>query len=360
MIATSTHDSKRGEDVRARISVLSEIPEEWRRRLTKWSQINRKKHLRVDGAYAPDPNEEYFLYQTLVGTWPFGVAGDAEYRDFVERIKEYMLKALREAKITTSWINPRAAYEEAFSRFVDAIMSRRTANEFLDDFERFHKKIAFCGMCNSLSQTLLKILSPGVPDFYQGTEIWNFTLVDPDNRRPVDYDRRREMLHDLRRWEKEGTLKEIAGELLHTWKDGRIKMYVTARALNFRKAQSRLINRAAYAPLEADGVRANNVCAFARHGGGTVFIVVVPRFIMGLLEEGERPVLKQGVWDGSFLCLPSPDAVAFENIFTGEIVRSVISRKGVAISLTDVFRTFPVALLTGLDREKGAGADGGG
>ncbi|MGD0229646.1 MAG: malto-oligosyltrehalose synthase [Syntrophorhabdales bacterium] len=351
LITTSTHDSKRSEDVRARISVLSEIPEDWRRRLTKWSQINRKRRVPVDGGYAPDPNEEYFLYQTLVGTWPFETAGDAEYRDYVDRIKGYMLKALREAKINTSWINPRVAYEQAFAGFVEAIMNKRRANEFLDDFEGFHRKIAFCGMCNSLSQTLLKILSPGVPDFYQGTEIWNFSLVDPDNRRPVDYDGRKKMLLDLARWEKEATLQEIARQLVGTWKDGRIKMYVTSRALNFRKTHGGMIRRAGYTALAAEGARAQNVCAFARRLGGATFIVVAPRFIMGLLEDGEWPALKQGVWDDSFLPLPSLDAHDYENIFTGEVVKRVVYRKAATIHLADLFRTFPVALLRGLDHK---------
>ena len=148
-----------------------------------------------------------------------------------------MLKALREAKVTTSWINPRSLYEHAVGAFVESVMSRNEENEFLDDFEAFHRKIAYCGMCNSLSQTLLKIMSPGVPDFYQGTEIWNFSLVDPDNRRPVDYDQRRKMLHDLRQWEKEAGRREVARRLRDAWQDGRIKMYVTYKALNFRKEQ---------------------------------------------------------------------------------------------------------------------------
>ncbi len=345
LITTSTHDSKRGEDVRARINVLSEIPEEWRKRLTAWSRFNRKKRMRVDGGYAPDANEEYLLYQTLVGTWPIEGRRAQDYPEYVERIKNYMLKGLREAKVTTSWINPRIFYEHAVEAFVESILSRETENEFLDDFEVFHKKIAYCGMCNSLSQTLLKIVSPGIPDFYQGTEIWNFSLVDPDNRRPVDYGGRREMLHGLRQWEKEAARPEIARQIRETWQDGRIKMYVTYLALGFRNEHKGILGRMGYLPLGAAGARAGNLCAFARRLGGAVFVVAVPRFLMGLLSDEERPSLEEGVWEDSFLRLPSLPASAYENVFTGEVVHVVRQQEADALSLADLFCTFPVALL---------------
>jgi len=361
LITTSTHDSKRGEDVRARINVLSEVPEEWRRHVARWSQMNRKHRVPVDGGRAPDPNEEYFLYQTLIGAWPIQVEKEAEYNDFVERIKNYSLKAMREAKVNTSWINPRTAYEKASVEFVEAVLDRGRPNEFLDDFEPFQRKVAFCGMCSSLAQTLLKITSPGVPDFYQGTEVWSLNLVDPDNRRPVDYDGRTRMLNDLRRWEREAPLKEIAAQLVDTWEDGRIKMYVTWKALNFRKEYGRLLARTRYMPLEAAGGRTANICAFARRAEGAVFIVVVPRFLMGFLDaESERPALREGTWDGSFLLLPSLRVSCYENVFTGEVIKRMRYMEAGALRLADLFRTFPVALLKGLEPREMAERNGKG
>jgi (1->4)-alpha-D-glucan 1-alpha-D-glucosylmutase len=347
MITTSTHDSKRGEDVRTRINVLSEIPDEWRRRLTKWCGVNRKRLVPVGGAFVPDRNEEYFLYQTLLGAWPIGGFNSDEYPDFIERIKACMIKSIREAKINTSWVNPRPAYEDAVSRFVDAILAPSARdNAFLIDFEAFGKKISFCGMVNSLSQTLLKITSPGVPDFYQGTEVWNLSLVDPDNRRPVDYAMRRRMLHELKASEKEAARKEIAANLLGNWKDGRIKMYVTYKALNFRKGYDQQLERSCYTAVETNGPRAGNVFAFSRYTDGFDMIVAVPRLIAGFVEDGE---LKASGWDGSFLRVPEPSASAYVNVFTDRVVKVSESEEMRVLPLSEVFDVFPVALFKALD-----------
>ena len=188
LLATSTHDTKRSEDVRARINVLSEMPKEWRTAVRRWARYNRKHKRRVDGQPAPDANEEYLLYQTLLGVWPFGSEMDAqEYSNLVERVQAYMGKALNEAKVHTSWANTNEAYLGAVSDFVASILRRSDDNRFLEDFLSLQKRIARYGAFNSLSQVLLKITSPGVPDIYQGTELWDFSLVDPDNRRPVDF-----------------------------------------------------------------------------------------------------------------------------------------------------------------------------
>lgn len=353
MIATSTHDSKRSEDVRARINVLSEVPEEWKRRLGKWSQINRKRRVVVNGGHAPDANEEYLLYQTLVGTWPIEPPGDGEYREFVGRIKGYMLKALREAKINTSWINPRTAHEEGVTRFVEEILNRETNGEFLSDFDAFQRRIAFCGMFNALSQTLLKIMSPGIPDLYQGTEIWNLSLVDPDNRKPVDYGKRKRMLGELVRWEKEVPRSDIARDLAARWQDGRIKMYVTHRALCFRRDHCRLLSQSRYTPLSAVGPQSRRVCSFARRAGTDVFVVVVPRFMMGLLSEEEPCAVREGVWGSTRLPVSLLPALAYENVFTGEVLRVSKEEGTRALSVADLFATFPVALLKGLNRGEG-------
>lgn len=206
LIATSTHDTKRSEDVRARINVLSEIPDEWRKRLIQWRRLNKKNKPVVDGQRVPDLNEEYHLYQTLIGAWPTGEVDETRYEVFKKRIKDYMLKAIREAKVNTSWISPNTLYEDAVTMFIETIMRNTPDNKFIKDLTAFQKMISHYGMYNSLSQTLLKITSPGVPDFYQGTEIWDFSLVDPDNRRSVDYNLRISMLEELKKGETEITL----------------------------------------------------------------------------------------------------------------------------------------------------------
>ncbi|MDQ1285922.1 MAG: (1-_4)-alpha-D-glucan 1-alpha-D-glucosylmutase, partial [Thermodesulfobacteriota bacterium] len=188
---TSTHDTKRGEDVRSRINVLSEMPDDWLRKIRTWIKINRGKKKRVRGLAVPDRNDEYFLYQTLIGAFPFS---DADYPDFIERMKEYIVKAVREAKVHTAWLKPDIEYEDAYVSFTEKILACSSGNAFLKDLIPFTKKVAHFGMLNSLSQTLIKITSPGVPDFYQGTELWDLSLVDPDNRRPVDFEKRRSML----------------------------------------------------------------------------------------------------------------------------------------------------------------------
>ncbi len=197
MLDTSSHDTKRSEDVRARINVLSEIPGEWRKEVRRWQEFNLDKKTLVNDVMAPSRNDEYLLYQTLVGAWPFGGSSHVE-DSFSERIKQYMLKAVREAKEKSSWANPNAEYEAAVTGFVEGIL-QDTNEEFLKPFVAFQQKISRIGILNSLSQTLLKLTCPGVPDVYQGTEIWDLSLVDPDNRREVDYSQRREMLEEMER-----------------------------------------------------------------------------------------------------------------------------------------------------------------
>jgi (1->4)-alpha-D-glucan 1-alpha-D-glucosylmutase len=248
LLATATHDTKRGEDVRARINVLSEIPEEWRAALRSWSKRNKKKKPMVDGQPVPARNEEYLFYQTLLGAWPLTPMNAHEQAVFTRRIQEYMRKATKEAKVNTSWINPNQAYDEALWDFVRAVLGDAL---FFEDFRELSEKITQCGMYNSLAQTLLKLTAPCVPDTYQGAELWDFALVDPDNRRPVDYDHRRRLLHSLqeRLHEGEHALLALARELLTSRIDGRIKLYVTHQALMCRRAHPRLFRAGDYAPL---------------------------------------------------------------------------------------------------------------
>ena len=343
LIATSTHDTKRSEDVRARINVLSEIPAEWRSRLYRWSSLNRKRKAVVERLKVPDRNEEYLLYQTLIGAWPVGEPGSEEYEAFRGRIREYMLKAAREAKVNTSWINPNVIYEDALMIFVDAVLDRSSGNAFLEDFIPFQRTVSRCGMLNSLGQTLLKILSPGVPDFYQGTELWDFSLVDPDNRRPVDYRVRIRMLEDIRKGRAQPD--QLSRELVADMESGRIKLYVTHKALTFRKQNRDLFEAGEYLPLDVVGNRADHVCSLARRIGRKRLIAAVPRFLMRL-TSGKTPPLGVGIWEDTAIVIPFADAGAkYYNIFTGETVTAEERDATTVLPLAAVCNTFPVALL---------------
>ena len=348
LITTSTHDTKRSEDVRARLNVLSEIPGEWQRCLSRWSRLNRKKKLVVHGRMVPDRNDEYLLYQTLLGVWPANRMTVAEYEEFTARIRDYMLKATREAKVDTNWISPNVPYEEALLKFIDAVLASASANTFLKDYDLLQKKVAYLGMFNSLSQTLLKITSPGVPDFYQGTETWDFSLVDPDNRRPIDFVIRKQMLARLK---KELTRPNadsvgLARKLLRTWPDGLIKLYVTFISLSYRKMHHRLFEEGAYVPLTVDGQLVEHVCAFARHGEGDTVLVIVPRFLTYLVRSVNHLPLGQKVWKGSGVVLPEETLGSnFINIFTGETIQAAKQYEKRILSLGEVFANFPVALL---------------
>jgi (1->4)-alpha-D-glucan 1-alpha-D-glucosylmutase len=292
MNATGTHDTKRGEDVRARLNVLTEMPDEWARRLDLWMGWNAAQKSSVDGVSAPDTDEEIMIYQTLLGVWPNhseeqgGVAG---------RVKEFLTKALREAKNHSSWIAPNDAYEAAAHQFVDHILA--DDSPFRDDFVEFQSVLAKYGARNSLSQLVLKIASPGVPDFYQGSELWQLTLVDPDNRRPVDYAIRRNMLETLRRREAEDRIalvRELAAEPLRD----EMKLFVTYRALEFRRTNRDLFARGEYIPLRTSGACATHVCAFARHLGDRWAVVVAPRCLSKVADWGDTRVeLPEGAPD---------------------------------------------------------------
>ncbi len=345
--ATSTHDTKRSEDVRARLDVLSEIPDEWRHHLGRWSRINKKRKSAVDGRGAPDRNEEYLFYQTLLGVWPLRPMDGTEYEVFEKRIKDYMLKAAREAKVNSSWISPNLPYEDALLKFVSEVMSPSPNNPFIRDFAPFREKISYFGMFNSLSQTLLKIASPGVPDFFQGTEIWDFSLVDPDNRRPVDYSLRKKILGGLQRemTEAKSDLPRFHRELLRHWKDGRIKLYVTHRALNFRGDHSSLFRNGTYIPLEGEGDLRDAICAFARQGQGKTVLAITPRLLARRMQTEQVP-LGTEVWGESSVVLPREIGdVRFANIFTGERIDATEHDGKTRLILGHVFANFPVAML---------------
>ena len=344
MLTTSTHDTKRSEDVRARINVLSEIPVDWGTALERWSRLNAEQKSGVDGELAPDRNDEYLFYQTLVGAWPAESFTAEEFADFRERISAYMLKAIKEAKVHTSWVNPNEAYNHAVSKFVKEVLVADPKNGFLSDFMYFHRRVAYSGMLNSLAQTLLKIASPGVPDFYQGTELWDFSLVDPDNRRPVDFGKRMKLLEELKQREKEAR-SSLIQDLLTRWVDGTIKLYVTYKGLSFRRSHRSLFEAGSYLPIDAsDGAR-DHICAFARQKGGNWALVAVPRLITELVRA-ERPPLGEGTWGSSALVLPEDAPDGWINILTGEGLKAVPSKQRKLLPLASVFQNFPLALLT--------------
>jgi (1->4)-alpha-D-glucan 1-alpha-D-glucosylmutase len=303
MNASSTHDTKRSEDARARIDVLSEIPEEWSEHLHRWSGYVRDT--------VPSPNEQVLIFQSMLGAWPIEA----------DRLKQYVTKALREGKTHTSWIDINEDYEGRVLAFVDLLYGNE---EFLKDFTPFQEKIAYFGALSSLSQLVLKITSPGVPDFYRGTDIWDFSLADPDNRRPVEFSSRIQMLGDLQ----SADLKE----LLEHWDDGRLKLYVTRKLLNFRRKHADLFLHGEYIPLHVNGAHANHIIAFARHLHDDWCVVAVPRLLAKLSREKD-------MWRNTSIEMPDTKATAFVNVLTDRDVSS-------PASVSALFGTLPLAVLT--------------
>lgn len=345
----STHDTKRSEDVRARINVLSEMPELWEHALSRWAEVNARHRQKIGGIDAPDSNDEYLLYQTLIGAWPLGSYGNAESGEFTRRIVAYMEKALREAKVHTTWTNPNAAYESAVAGFVARLLDPATGREFLDEFIPFQRRIGRLGMFNSLSQTLLRLAAPGAPDTYQGTELWDFSLVDPDNRRPVDYAGRATMLRTLRaRIEAAGSdRRALLKELLETREDGRIKMYVTWLALLSRRAMPGMFSRGDYLPIQATGSRAEHVFGFVRKRGTAVAVVLAPRLPYGLLLDKHAAPVGRAVWQDTAVLLPGlQPGQPLVNTFTGQPLRAAGKGGAASIEVADALADFPVALLT--------------
>ncbi len=337
MLATSTHDNKRSEDVRARIDVLSEMPDAWRRLLRRWERINRPRKTVLEGEPAPTSNDEYLLYQILLGT--FAPENDSDLKSYCDRIEAYMLKALREAKVHTSWITPNAEYENATSAFVRALLAPDRRNLFLKDLRAHAKTIAWFGMCNSLTLTLLKLTCPGVPDIYQGNETYDLSLVDPDNRRPVDYAKRRSMLDELESIERGGDLAAGAHGLASTLGDGRAKMWIVWRTLALRRRYRELFDFGQYVPLQTTGSRSEHVIAFVRRHGGKTAVTVGGRLWMQLGHEPGTLPLGEQAW-GDTALESGPLRGEFENVYTGERLRIEGN-----IPLSRVFATFPAALL---------------
>ncbi|MFW6138616.1 MAG: malto-oligosyltrehalose synthase [Spirochaetota bacterium] len=409
MNALSTHDTKRGEDARARINVLSEIPDHWGKKLTYWSSINRRYKKTLNGKLSPDSNEEYLLYQTLVGTFPFYIINcqghssldffrdccstgkfsdknnhqpyHRNYQVFVKRVQDYLVKALREAKVNSCWDQPDSEYEASAAEFVERILTAQNqekkaaegspkqtppkekppeqSNLFLQDLIPFTRKIAYCGACNSLSQKLIKLAAPGVPDIYQGSELWNLTLVDPDNRQPVDYHYRRALGEEIQNQEKRRGKKALAEHLFSELnsieaENGKIKLYVVHQTLQTRKNLRDVFQKGAYIPLPILGKLKNHLVCFSRCFEGKWGIAVAPRFFTALIAESTRKenrskenrhsktgfTFKKGVWSGTCIKLPENAPGMWRDIYTDTIIKT-----DQLIRVEEVLESFPVSFL---------------
>lgn len=336
MLATATHDTKRGEDVRARLNVLSEMPLPWFEAVRRWTVMNAAHHSELAGAAVPSPNEEYLIYQTLVGTWPGDLHEDAARAQYVERMQIYAEKAIREAKVNTSWINPHQEYEDAVRAFVQRVLDPGQSAEFLRDLQAFAAPVMRAGVFNSLSQVVLKTASPGVPDFYQGSELWDLKLVDPDNRGVVDYGVRQELLALIDALE-EGRIAEFISEALGNPADGRIKMFVTCRMLRLRRERHAIFAQGAYLPLRARGARREHCVAFARSYEGQTVIVAAARFLAQFRGSS--------FWEDTALQLDKKiPAGRYCDVISGREL--MVDR---SLSLAELFALLPVAVLTPLE-----------
>ncbi|MGL5080820.1 MAG: malto-oligosyltrehalose synthase [Microcoleaceae cyanobacterium] len=336
MSSSSTHDTKRSEDVRARLNVISEMPDEWEANIRNWIELNRSKKVEEDGQLVPDGNDEYFLYQTLVGAYPFL---EEDYPEFIERIKQYVIKAIREAKVHTAWLRPDSTYEEGFMEFIDQILCPSGDNEFLVTFRPFQQKIAFYGIFNSLSQTLLKMTSPGLPDFYQGTELWDLSLVDPDNRRPVDFQQRLSFLQEIKRRCRTG-IKGLIEDLMTTWEDGRLKLFLITKVLGVRKKYLGIFQKGHYQPLTVTGKHKGHIIAFARTYGESAAITISPRFLSHVTQASLFP-LGESVWEDTAVEIPSQ----FINRTWREVIADQDIPESSHVLVGQILQSFPAALL---------------
>lgn len=341
MIATATHDAKRGEDVRARLAVLSEIPDGWSRAIARWARLNGRHKTTVRGERAPSSLAEYLFYQTLIGAWPAELL-DAPldppaFAAYADRISDYVLKAGREAKLRTSWTNPDGEYEAALERFVRRAMDPAAAPVFLAAAQAFAREIAAGGFSNTLAQTVLHATAPGVPDTYQGAELWDLSLVDPDNRRPVDFARRDAALRAIDDALAAGTERAaIVRDLLARAGDGTFKLYVLATLLRHRAAAG--WPAASYEPLETTGPLAGHLVAY-RRGRAIVAVTRLPRTVAAAgLQVGE-------LWNDTAVRLPADGAPAYRDVLTGLHLHPVERDGARELPAASLFSLLPVSVV---------------
>jgi (1->4)-alpha-D-glucan 1-alpha-D-glucosylmutase len=345
--ATSTHDTKRSEDVRARLNALSEIPDEWISKASEWSRQNDRCKQIVAGRKVPDANEEYLIYQTLLGLWP---NDRGELPAICERLQAYIVKAIREAMLHTRWTEPNVPHEAAIGDFIGKILLQETSREFISDVAHFHEKIGYAGMLNALGQALLKIACPGVPDFYQGSELWDYHLVDPDNRNPVDFETRRRVLEDVARRARTDT-DRLAKELWASWPDGNIKLYVIWKALNFRRTNPGLFREGEFLPCEIIGAYSEKFIAFCRRRGNDQVICVIPRWSLSFPRDSGGTPRRMEVNRSSdtYLVLPREPMEALRNVFTTSSVKIATIDGKRCVPVGELISDFPVAMLAGTD-----------
>ncbi len=346
MNATSTHDTKISEDVRARLNVLSEIPEEWAKEIADWSRENEPHKRQIDGRPVPDADEEYLIYQALVGICPADLSGLCAIS---QRLQDYAVKATREAMVHTRWTEPNAAHEKVVCNFIKKVLCVDESSSFLDKVGRFLQKISYAGMVNGLSQVLLKITCPGVPDFYQGCELWDRHLVDPDNRGTVDFLERTSALQSLVETAHFET-SEIAGELLAQWPNGRIKLYTIWKALNCRRSLPTLFQRGDFIPLSAAGEKSQHIVSFLRRNGEDQAIVAIPRWISGF-RDCKNPDACETFWRNTTLHLPPALSNPWRNVFTGKTIGTGDTGHEARIMASQLFAGFPVALLVSVENQ---------
>ena len=354
LLCTNTHDTKRSADVRARLDVLAEVPDLWTAAVTRWRSMNTPHRRRVDGREAPDPNSEYLLYQTLLGIWPLdpakrgAVPNGTAIGELRERVEEYMLKAVKEAKLYTSWTDPNEKFEEALKGFIAAILPKSGAvrSPFLRDVAAVAARAGRSGLWNSLSRIVLHLTAPGVPDLYRGDELWNFTLVDPDNRRPVDVDLRSALLGEIsERYEESARSRSaLLSEIVAAPEDDRTKLLVTWRALQARRARAELFARGGYEAIEVAGDRARHVVAFARRLGSEASITIASRLTYGLSGSDRAPV-GPDVWGNTHLLLPAGLGSTWRCAITGEQTTGTLRGERVAIEAGTALNQLPVAVL---------------
>ena len=330
LLATATHDHKRGADARLRIAALSECPAAWDAAVQRWTRLNADHRRDFDGRAAPGRNDEYFFYQALLGAWPLD--GRAGVGDLAERMVAYMRKAVRESKYRSSWALPDVLYEEALERFIRRSLDPTSAAAFLADFAGFAAALAPAAALHGLAQALLATTAPGVPDLYQGTEFWDFSLVDPDNRRPVDWNARQQSLDAPR----------DSDALVAGWRSGRIKQHVIARALELRACLPALFAEGSYRAVAVEGAAAGRVVAFVRQLGDVAALVVAPRLVLGLIGDAERPLIPSAAWGDTRLVLPAGPGATWCEQMTQRVITAAEGR----VSLAGLLSSFPVALLT--------------
>jgi (1->4)-alpha-D-glucan 1-alpha-D-glucosylmutase len=346
MLSTSTHDTKRGEDARARIDVLSELTATWGESVREWARINRRARCMIDGEAAPSRKDEYLLYQVLVGSFPPENLDASDLAAYCERVQDYLVKALREGKERSSWRHPHLAYEQAVTAFIADLLTPGSA--FLEAFLPFQSQVAELGALNGLAQLVLKLTSPGVPDLYQGSESWDLSLADPDNRRPVDFRARSETLEALGRRVDESGAVDLATlrELREGWRDGRIKHLVIWRLLAFRQRRPEIFVGAGYVPLVASGERAGNLCAFARTRGSDVLLVVVPRLCAALPRSSAPFPLGRDAWGETRVGIPDGCHVpVWRDVVSGVCVDANGSTEGRGLDIARLFERLPLAVL---------------